>query len=122
MSISDAQKVRLAQIQIDGAWIKQIKAGDVLKSRSGALRVVRRVSHRGQSLPKTSVYFTIKRCSWTHRCYTVYNGNDLRIMGFQPVKARATLRKKIDRAIAIEFDRRDAKGAIMRCCDVVGIS
>ena len=66
-------------------WIKKLQKGDVIRSRSGALRVVRAVDHFGPGICRTVVHLAIKRCSWTHRAYTVYNGNDLRQMGYRMV-------------------------------------
>lgn len=65
-------------------WIPKIKKGDVLRSGTGILRVVRDVHHAhvGDHV-RVSVTFTIRRCSWTQRCYTVYTGNDLVQMGYR---------------------------------------
>lgn len=106
-------------------WISQIKVGDVLRSRSGLLRVVRNVNHlpvRGYKKPRTSVSFSIQRCSWTHRCYTVYFGNDLIQFGFRPVNARVQLRKKIDKLIKREIQSDCNWKPKIDCCDVRGIS
>lgn len=108
-------------------WINRIKAGDVVKSRTGLLRVVRDVSHHivscGGTKPhvRTCVVFSIKACSWTHRCYTVYTGNDLVQYGYRRTTASVSLRKKIDKAILAEI-RKGGKKAGMTCCDVVGVS
>ncbi len=104
------------------AWIKRIQKGDILEARSGTLRIVRSVRHNGPSLPKTSVTFTIRHCSWTGRCYTVVNGNDLRQMRFRPVSARMPLRTKLDKLIEAEFGRPPGDGRMLDCCDVRGIA
>ena len=111
-------------------WIAKIKRGDILRSRSGMLRVVREVTHSDQGIYgiRTSVTFTIKTCSWTGRCYTVYTGNDLVQMGFRPTRARVSLRKKIDREIACQIrdrpfpDMRLPKRYSIACCDVRDIA
>jgi len=107
------------------AWIKRIRKGDVLESRSGRLRIVRSVSHSvipGYDI-RTTVIFTIMRCSWTTRCYTVYTGNDLVQMGYRPVKARVRLVKPFDKKIEAEFNRKgNASECVLRCCDVEGIA
>src|SRR5258708_25936939 len=100
-------------------WIWSIKPGDVLKSRAGTLRVVRRVS---LSRGRIFVYFTIRHCSWTHRCYTLLERNDLIQCGYTRVNARVSLRKRIDRAIEKEFDVREPKEIVLDCCKVKGIS
>lgn len=105
-------------------WIRRIKVGDVLRSPKGALRVVRAVQH--SNIPfygiRTSVTFTIMRCSWTTRCYTIYTGNDLVQMGYSPTRGKVPLRKRIDKAIAEEFQRPGGIAAVkLHCCDVLGV-
>ena len=103
------------------AWIKRIRKGDILRSGSGMLRVVRAVSHHGPSIPKTNVTFSIKRCSWTGRCYTVMTGNDLRQLGYRPTRGRMRLRGKLD--LLIEGDFGASPGDTrLTCCDVEGVS
>lgn len=109
-------------------WINHIEAGDVVKSGNGLLRVVRHVCHSvvtsGGTRPhiRTTVVFAIKHCSWTHRCYTIYTGNDLVQMRYRPTRAKVSLRKRIDRAIAEEFRRPgNIKRARLTCCDVESV-
>ena len=97
-------------------WISQIRKGDVLRAPSGLLRVVRAVNHENQ---KTSVHFSIKHCSWTRRCYTVYFGADLKTMGYRPTGKRMRLRREIDAVIEADFGVTRPK---LTCCDVEGIS
>lgn len=112
--------MRIEAVRPEDVWIKRIRKGDVLMSRSGLLRVVRQVSHHGASRSATNIHFAIKHCSWTGRCYTVYNGNDLVQMGYQPTRARRRrLNGKMDRAIESDF------GAAMpqlTCCDVEAVA
>jgi hypothetical protein len=112
------------------SWIARIKKGDVLRSRSGVLRVVRGVTHsqvhyNGPPHIRTNVVFAIKHCSWTGRPYTVYTGNDLVQMGYRPTSARVSLRKKIDRAIERTYhaapDWFAKKPYEITCCDVSGV-
>ena len=105
----------------DLEWIKRIRKGDVLKAPSGRLRIVRAVSHDGPSLPKTHVTFAIAHCSWTHRCYTTYTGNDLRQYRYRPVRAKAKLPYEIDRKIEHDIVTRDTKDLYLDCCDVRGL-
>lgn len=111
------------------AWIHRIKRGDILRSGSGLLRVVRSVSHSlipvgcgGTRKPhfRTTVIFTIQHCSWTGRCYTVYTGNDLVQIGYRPTRGRIRLNRKIDRRIEQEF-REHPRVPGLSCCDVEGI-
>lgn len=113
------------------SWIGRIQKGDVLRSRSGMLRVVREVSHHevrysGPPHIRTSVVFAIKHCSWTRRPYTVYTGNDLVQMGYRPTSARVSLRKKIDRAIARVYGATPnwsaRKPYEITCCDVEDVA
>lgn len=113
-------------------WISQIEKGDVLRTRSGTLRVVRYVNHhfiprrRGrhrkyEGIPRTSVSFTITRCSWTGRCYTTMNGNDLVQMGYRPTKATWHLRTDLDKAIEGQINARLSDPIELHCCDVKGL-
>ena len=116
------------------AWIHKIKKGDVLKSGSGKLRVVRDVSHNQVKhyALRTSVTFAIMHCSWTERPYTTYTGQDLVNMKYRPTRAKVTLRKKIDKAIERVMYARDGRSALpdygakkpyeVTCCDVEGIA
>jgi hypothetical protein len=103
-------------------WTAKIKAGDVLKSPSGVLRVVRVVKHfeHPNRPPKCAVTFTILNCSWTGRGTTTYFSNDLRAFGYRPTKARVRLNTKIDRMI--KSDRENSPQKTLTCCMVRGIS
>jgi hypothetical protein len=104
---------------VNREWISKIQVGDVLKNRSGTLRIVRAVHHsRVCDHIRTSVYFTIKHCSWTGRCYTILGGNDLVQNGYQPTGAKVKLRARFDRFIEEEFEM---PNPILTCCDVRGI-
>jgi len=131
---------------MSNGWIARIKVGDVLKSGSGVLRVVRDVSHYSvykgspQEHTRTNVTFAIRHCSWTGRPYTVYTGNDLVQMGYRKTRAKVKLNKKIDRLIKQTFSGRKemCMGKVMhcpvlpdytlkghyavKCCDVRGIA
>jgi hypothetical protein len=100
------------------SWIWKVRAGDVLRSRSGTLRVVRRVS---QGRSRVHVFFAIRHCSWTHRCYTLLERNDLIQNGYRPTGAHVNLRKRIDRQIARELDG-DRLKPKLDCCKVRGIA
>lgn len=105
----------------DYNWIKQIQKGDVLRAPSGKLRIVRRVTHYGQSLSRTSIVFLISRPSWTGRCYTVIRGNDLKNKGYQPTKAKAKLGKDFDNIVEYELDRSAHQPKKLGARDVMGI-
>ena len=109
---------------IGNEWIKRIKKGDVLRSGNGVLRVVRDVSHSKISHydVRTTLVFSIRRCSWTGRCYTVYTGNDLVQMGYRPTRAKVKLTWKIDKAIEREITTNPPPGQYgLKCCDVENV-
>lgn len=102
-------------------WIRNIQVGDVLKSGSGRLRIVRRVSP-GTLPTHFIVAFLIQRCSWTHRCYTIYNAADLKTLHYTPTGRRLKLKTDFDLIVAEEFElSRKAKSPVLTCCDVIGI-
>lgn len=103
-------------------WIANIRRGDVLRERSGVLRIVRSVHHYGPAgpglPPRCSVTLVIRRCSWTTRCYTVLTRSDIRAR-FSPTGKRIRIRGKLARQIDA------AIGALeihLTCCDVEGVS
>ena len=105
-------------------WTVRLKVGDVVRARSGTLRVVRSVIHSYKyGFVRVSVTFAIQRCSWTGRCYTTYTGNDLVQMGFRPTRAKWHLRTAIDRAIDEEIQKKKRRDHSigLTCCDVEGI-
>lgn len=102
------------------SWVDEVEVGDILRAPNGVLRVVRAVHrYKKPRWPiKTWVYFTIRRCSWTHRCYTLLCGTDLKARGYRPTGKKFKLNKRIDRKIEKEFGMFKAK---LRCCDVEAI-
>lgn len=99
-------------------WMRHVVVGSVLRSRSGALRVVRAVG-RYQNGDLRSVSCTIRHCSWTHRCYTVINYTDLRILGYRLVRVPPRrLRSKMDRQIQTEMHQPSWAKVRLTCCDV----
>lgn len=79
-------------------WMDNAKAGDVVASQSGSLRVIRHVKQK----KGMNYYFTfaIKRCSWTGRADTVYTRSDVRTL-FTPTGKRVRLTHRED----FEFNR-----------------
>lgn len=100
------------------AWIPKIQKGDVLRSGSGTLRVVRHVSH-GRA--RSSVYLAIRRCSWTHRCYTVYNSADLKTGGWSHTGKRVRIDDEFSLKIDAAIHQDKGKPYILDCCDVVNV-
>lgn len=104
----------------DCSWIFKIKKGDVLRSGSGDLRVVRAVKI-GKCHGKYYVTLAIRHCSWTRRCYTVLSGCDLLSRGFRPTRAKVALKNRIDKAINTELQRNPHEPRGLTCCDVEGV-
>lgn len=104
-------------------WMKKIQRGDILRSRSGTIRVVREVSYWKKSGSEhLCVTFLIRRCSWTHRPHTIYDANLLKQYGFKPTGIRMSLKSQFDKAVEEEISRvRKVKPPILTCCDVIGI-
>lgn len=101
------------------------EVGQIFRAPSGLLRVVRHVnlSPKWRKYPgRIAVYFVIKHCSWTHRCYTIYTLQDLRRMGY--VLTRKWLKNlgKLHRKIEQECAMKVAMPPIITCCDVENIS
>lgn len=106
-------------------WRDRIKVGDVLRSASGTLRVVRQVKYWAtkHGSPQVSVTFAILHCSWTGQCHTTLNQSDLRTLGYRPTGHRVRLNRPVDRLIARALAAHpglDSK-AIATCCDVHGV-
>ena len=103
-------------------WMRTIGVGDVIARLNGPWRVVRQVS-RYQDGDLRTVALSIKRCSWTHRCYTIYGYNDLRMLGYRKIAVkRRALRKAIDRQIAASIHQPAWERRILKCCDVEGVA
>lgn len=100
-------------------WLREVQVGDVLKV-NGRLRVVRGVSHGPFPWSRSNYSFAIKRCSWTHRGYTVYTSSDLITLGVQQMNKRIRLRTKLDRLLARDIKESPDK-PILTCCDVEGM-
>lgn len=103
------------------SWMRGLKVGDVIRKGDGPFRVVRELMRRRDGR-LYSVSLTIRRCSWTHRCYTILNATDLRQQGYRQVRVRRRpLRKRIDRAI-LKAIHEPAWQKSLTCCDVESVS
>lgn len=99
-------------------WRDRIKVGDVLLTKRGNPRIVRKATYRPAGRLHC-VTFTIKTCSWTKRCTTVLNRHDLKHGGYTSagvtIKTMTRMDKIINRCI-INHER------LLDCCDVRGIA
>jgi hypothetical protein len=102
--------------------VKIPKVGQIFRAPSGLLRVCRHVSPCEKNPKRTSVFFTIKHCSWTGRCYTVYSLQDLFNLGYVMTKKRVRVRGKFAEKIVEEMTLKVARPPKITCCDVEGIS
>jgi len=103
-------------------WINRIQAGDVLETPHGDQRLVRHVHRREGKRghpSKVWVYFAIRRCSWTGRCYTLYSSEDdyLRRMRFVgPFRGKLTA---LDFRINRDIETCPNPGSYAaKCCEV----
>ncbi len=103
------------------SWMRDLAVGDVLREgRRGPLRVVRRI-RRYTNGDLGSVTLVIRRCSWTHQCYTVLTYTDLIQRVFVPVRAkRRRLASRLDERIHRSIVA-DGRGGLT-CCDVHGVA
>ena len=103
-------------------WMRDLQVGDVLAPAYGQWRIVRAVSRYNDG-DLRCVTFVIRRCSWTHRCYTVLSYTDLIHRGFTkvPVKPRK-LTSLADRAVTAAIHQPAWEPRLLTCCDVEGVS
>ena len=96
-------------------WIG-IQPGEVVKWPSGVFRVVRKVSNSIHGNPRgVWCYFSIRHCSWTGRCYTLYNVGQLAYMRCVRTGVKVKFKHRLDFKVnrVIEAGTRELK-----CCDV----
>lgn len=72
-------------------WRDALRPGDILRTPSGDLRVVRTVSKKASGF-LWGCTFVIRRRSWTNRPYTVVTRCDLQQRGFKPTGHRYTFK------------------------------
>jgi hypothetical protein len=103
-------------------WVWSVKVGDVLKTPSGDLRVVQDVrdSSGGKSYRKLWFEFTIRRCSWTRRPYTLYNGAEIFYMGWRPTNYRVEIDPEFADKFRASVKARVAAECPLKCCAVKG--
>lgn len=114
------QPVGLIRMQLP--WMRTLKVGHVI-TNGGPYRVVRDLS-RYNNGDLSYVYLSIRRCSWTHRCYTLLSYTDLRMFGYRRVRVKPRrLNQPIDRKINEAMRQPGChRGAlVLTCCDVEGL-
>lgn len=98
-------------------WLKNVKAGDVLRQPNGILRVVRRVSYKRGVI--SACYFTIRHCSWTGACYTIKARSEM--FGWTHTGKSVKLSRRLDRAILRDFGKNGDERRLT-CCSVEGVA
>lgn len=93
-----------------------VKVGDVLRTPSGKLRIVRKVS-RNQHGQFNGAGFVILNCSWTKRPVTYKIFTEL--LDWEHTGTEVELTSAMDAKIAIEMECRGLPK--LSCCDVKGI-
>lgn len=113
-------------------WALEVGKGDVIRTKSGDLRVVREV-HRHQKAKgkgswgatiarRTYCFFAIRSCSWTGRPYTLYSIGEMVSMGWVPTSARPQrLDSGIDRTLEQDFGSNRSSDCALTCCGVRGL-
>jgi len=108
---------------------RTVAVGDVLKTPSGSLRVVRKVSApflttRPNSVPERRcfLYFTISHCSWTGRGYTLYSVGELNGLGYSYTGIRVKFKSPLDLRINKKMMREgNYPASEFSCCEVRGV-
>lgn len=108
------------------ALIDSLQVGDLVRV-NGTLRVVRGL---GIPTPKSSrrkdraysVTFSIRRCSWTRRPYTVVSRCALYNVPLEVVvRGYGTERGPLDVLLQADCDARTGP-SLLECCDVIGVT
>lgn len=107
-------------MELDTAIIP--KVGQVMRAPSGKFRLVRAVhicktKRMRNPYYNVWIYFTIGHCSWTGRCYTLYNLAELNRMGYKLLDVKVNV-KGFGQKISEVCDKGSTE---LKCCDVVGI-
>lgn len=99
------------------------KVGEIWRAPNGLLRIARCVHVSNPRNPnRIRIYFTIRHCSWTHRCYTLYSVAELLYHGYVNThKKWRWLPEDIILNDIIERNHQLPRDEAMTCCDVEGI-
>ena len=110
----------------------EIQEGDVVRTKSGDLRVVRAVHRspkatgkgaRGSTAARrTFCYFAVKHCSWTGAGYTLYSVAEMIGMRWLPTTARPRKpTEEIDLKLKADCESRGTYARRVRRCEAVGL-
>ena len=99
-------------------WMAYVKAGDVLQTPSGDLRMVRKTK-RYEDGELRSATFAIRRCSWTGRAYTVKGYAEMHDWTFLLAHELPDDRLTKKLARNLRYSKRFSQN--MTCCDARGM-
>ena len=105
-------------------FLLSLRPGDLLKAK-GRLRVLRYTRHRTwRNRPTTASYaFSIQRCSWTRRPFTIYNIHDLNRCAVELIARNYQSKHPVSLLLDAELhgflNSRDERN--LNCCDVIGV-
>ena len=108
---------------INDSWLDQLRIGDIVYEggNPSRARVVREASFGKKGL-LSSVTFSIRRRSWTGRCFTVVSRTDLKTRCFAPAGARVKKFTLLDKMIAHDILYWDKSKQRVSPADVRGIA
>ena len=90
---------------------------------NGRLRIVRETSIKLNTKGKVSgcLTFSIMRCSWTKRPYTIKNVPDIRAAGIELVARSVKLKHGLSAILDKDVKKQGTEKCDLTACDVVGI-
>jgi hypothetical protein len=108
---------------INDQWLDALKIGDIVYEggNPARARVVREVTMGKKGLLRC-VTFSIRRRSWTGRCFTIVTRTDLKTRCFTPARARVKSFTLLDKMIAHDILYWDKSKQRVRPADVRGIA
>lgn len=90
---------------------------------NGTLRIVRETSIKLNKKGKVGgcLTFSIMRCSWTKRPYTVKNVTEIKAAGIELVARNFILKHGLNKLLNEDVTKKSAtEKCVLTCCDVVG--
>lgn len=101
------------------ALIDSLECGDLVRI-NGTLRIVRSANRRQPGGKVYTLTFAIRRCSWTHRPYTVMNRAMLYHADLEVIQ-RGYGAERGPLEIELQAEIADRNRRHMHCCDVIGV-
>lgn len=102
--------------------MRRVRIGSILLNKTRKMhRVVRHVSYYKNG-DLHCVGLAIKHCSWTKRCYTIMNYNDLIWHGYVLLEgANYVFNTQMDKTIEYCLKHDNKEDQKLTCCDVEGV-